>query len=61
MCNTASGEEPYGPGTDIGKAFMACGKRLQRLGNKLGKEVFAAFWLSLVYDPISDDEVEIVL
>ena len=59
MCNTASGEEPYGPETGIGKAFMAYGKRLQRLGAKLGKEDFAAFWLSLVYDPVDDDAVEI--
>ena len=61
MCNTASGEEPHGPDTDIGKAFLAYGRRLQRLGNKLGKTDFGAFWLSLVYDPISDDEVEIDL
>jgi len=59
MCNTASGEEPYGPDTGVGKAFMAYGKRLQKLGNKIGKEDFGAFWLSLVYDPIDDDEVEI--
>ena len=61
MCNTASGEEPYGPGTDIGKAFMAYGKRLRRLGNKLGKADFGAYWLSLVWDPVDDDEAEIVL
>jgi len=59
MCNTASGEEPYGPDTGVGKAFLAYGKRLQKLGNKIGKEDFGAFWLSLVYDPIDDDEVEI--
>ena len=61
MCNTASGEEPYGPGTDVGKAFMAYGRRLRRLGNRLGKEDFAAYWLSLVYDPVDDDEIEIPL
>ena len=61
MCNTASGEEPYGPDTGVGKAFMAYGKRLQKLGNKIGKEDFPAFWLSLIYDPIDDDEVEIPL
>ena len=59
MCNTASGEEPYGPDTGVGKAFLAYGKRLQKLGSKLGKEDFGAFWLSLVYDPVDDDEVEI--
>ena len=59
MCNTASGEEHYGPDTGVGKAFMAYGKRLQKLGKKIGKEDFGAFWLSLVYDPIDDDEVEI--
>jgi len=61
MCNCCSGEEPYGPDTDIGKAFLAYGKRLQRLGHKLGKEDFGAFWLSLVYDPVDDDEVTIPL
>ena len=61
MCNTASGEEPYGPDTGVGKAFLAYGKRLQKLGDKIGKDDFAAFWLSLVYDPIDDDEVEITL
>jgi len=61
MCNTASGEEPYGPDTDVGKAFMAYGKRLQKLGNKIGQSDFGAFWLSLVWDPIDDDEVEIEL
>jgi len=61
MCNTASGEEPYGPETGVGKAFLAYGKRLQRLGSKIGKEDFAAFWLSLVYDPIDDDEAELPL
>ena len=59
MCNCCSGEEPYGPETDVGKAFMAYGKRLRRLGRKLGKEDFAAWWLSLVYDPVDDDEVDI--
>ncbi|MCL2301418.1 MAG: metallophosphoesterase [Firmicutes bacterium] len=61
MRNTASGEEPYGPDTGVGKAFLAYGKRLQKLGNKIGKEDFPAFWLSLVYDPIDDDEAEVTL
>jgi len=61
MGNIASGEEPYGPDTDIGKAFMAYGRRLQGIGSKRGIADFAAWWLSLVYDPASDDEVEIPL
>ena len=59
MANTASGEEPHGPDTDIGRAFMAYGKRLQFIGKKRGIADFAAWWLSLVYDPDSDDEVVI--
>ena len=61
MCNTASGEEPYGPDTGVGRAFMLYGKRLRRLGAKLGNSDFPAFWLSLVYDPVDDDSVEIAL
>jgi len=61
MGNIASGEEPYGPETDIGRAFMAYGRRLRFIGRKRGIADFAAWWLSLVYDPISDDEVEILL
>ncbi|MCL2494121.1 MAG: metallophosphoesterase [Oscillospiraceae bacterium] len=59
MANTASGEEPHGPDTDIGRAFMAYGRRLQFIGNKRGIADFAAWWLSLVYDPVDDDEVVI--
>jgi hypothetical protein len=61
MANTASGEEPYGPDTDVGKAFMAYGRRLQRFGLKVGEQDFGDWWLSLVYDPIDDDEVTIPL
>ena len=61
MGNVAAGEEPYGPDTDIGKAFMAYGRRLQFIGSKRGFADFAAWWLSLVYDPQSDDEAEIKL
>ena len=61
MGNIASGEEPYGPDTDIGRAFMAYGRRLQFIGNKRGIEDFAAFWLSLVYDDTPDDVAEILL
>jgi len=61
MGNIASGEEHYGPDTDIGKAFMAYGRQLQFIGTKRGIADFSAWWLSLVYDPTSDDEAEIQL
>ena len=61
MGSIASGEEHYGPDTDIGKAFMAYGRRLQFIGTKRGIADFSAWWLSLVYDETPDDEVEIQL
>ena len=56
-----AGEEPHGPETGIGKAFLAYGRRLRFLGKKLGTDDLAAFLLSLVYDDSPDDEAVIPL
>jgi len=56
-----AGEEHRGPETDLGKAFMAYGRRLQFLGKKLGIDDVPAFMLSLVYDDSPDDEITIYL
>ena len=61
MRNIYAGEEPYGPGTGVGRAMLAYGRRLRFLGKRLGIENFPAFLLSLVYDDSPDDEVTIPL
>jgi len=57
MRNIYAGEEPYGPETGLGRAFMAYGKRLRFVGRKLGIDDFPAFMLSLLYDDTPDDEI----
>ena len=61
MRNMYAGEEPYGPETDLGKAFMAYGRRLGFMKKKLGIDDVPAFMLSLIYDDSPDDEVTIEL
>jgi len=61
MRNIYAGEEPYGPETGVGGAFLAYGKRLKFLQKKLGIADLPAFMLSLVYDDTPDDEAEIQL
>ena len=61
MRSMYAGEEHYGPETDLGKAFLAYGRRLKFLGKKLGVDDMPAFLLSLVYDDSPDDEVTIEL
>ena len=61
MRNIYAGEEPYGPDTGVGKAFLAYGKRLNFLRRKLSVVDLPAFLLSLVYDDTPDDEVTIPL
>ena len=56
-----AGEEPYGPETALGKAFLALGRRLQFLHKKLGVDDLPAFMLSLVYDESPDGEITIKL
>ena len=61
MRNIYDGEEHYGPGTGLGKALLAYGRRLRFLGRKLGVDDFPAFMLSLVYDDSPDDEITITI
>jgi len=61
MRNIYAGEEPYGPETGVGKAFLAYGKRLRFLRKKLGVADLPAYMLSLVYDGTPDDEAEITI